>query len=159
MIYVGYPCIGKSSIAGREDFIDLDSSLFNDGTEGWEERYVNVAIDLSNQGYNVFLSSHKQVRDTLKEKEISYTCVFPEMCLFDAWFDRCAERFKEHPTDKNLKALAHVARHYKEDIADLLDEPAKSKIIIKIEYYYSNKDFDLRHLLKIPARTPQDLWG
>ena len=34
MIYVGYPCIGKSSIAGREDFIDLDSSLFNDGTEG-----------------------------------------------------------------------------------------------------------------------------
>ena len=46
---------------------------------------------------------------------------------------------------------------YKEDISDLLDEPAKSKIIIKIEYYYSNKDFDLRHLLKIPARTPQDL--
>ena len=33
MIYVGYPCIGKSSIAGQDRFIDLESSLFNDGSE------------------------------------------------------------------------------------------------------------------------------
>lgn len=28
MIYVGYPCIGKSSIAGKDNFIDLESSNF-----------------------------------------------------------------------------------------------------------------------------------
>ena len=30
MIYVGYPCIGKSSIAGKDNFIDLESSFYKE---------------------------------------------------------------------------------------------------------------------------------
>lgn len=33
MIYVGYPCIGKTSISGSDGFIDLESSIFNDGSK------------------------------------------------------------------------------------------------------------------------------
>lgn len=47
MIYVGYPCIGKTSIAGKNNFIDLESSLFNNGSDNWAKTYADVAIDLS----------------------------------------------------------------------------------------------------------------
>ena len=66
MIYVGYQGIGKSSIAGKNKCIDLESGNFwVDGKrdENWYIIYCNIAQHLSEQGYNVFLSSHKLLID------------------------------------------------------------------------------------------------
>ena len=56
MIYVGYPCIGKSSIAGKDNFIDLESSNFKQ-YNNWFKLYVDIAEQLSNQDINVFTGS------------------------------------------------------------------------------------------------------
>jgi MoxR-like ATPase len=76
MIIIGYPGIGKTTLCKHwHKYVDLDSSAFryNDGTRDkrWAEIYCKVAIDLHNQGYVVFLSSHYEVRDILKKTTFS----------------------------------------------------------------------------------------
>lgn len=144
MLYVGYPCIGKSSIAGKNNYVDLESSYFNDGSENWIERYVNVANDLSNQGFNVFISSHKKVRDFLNNNSIEFICIYPHAGLFDFWFNRAAERYKRTPSEKNLRALERITKHFHEDIRDL-EEESYRKIIHKSDV--ENKSFNLIEFL------------
>ena len=67
MIIVGYPGIGKTTIA-KDDyrFIDLDSgdTLIHGKhfrKKGWEEAYCKVALLLSRQGYFVFVFSNESV--------------------------------------------------------------------------------------------------
>ena len=65
---IGYQGIGKSSCAGKNDCIDLESgSFWVDGkrAEEWYIPYCQIAMHLANQGYTVFTSSHKVVRDQL----------------------------------------------------------------------------------------------
>lgn len=60
-IYVGFPCIGKTTLALNDDkFIDLDSSTMMEDPDGmdyewirrdgWEEIYTNVAFRLLDKG-------------------------------------------------------------------------------------------------------------
>ena len=151
MIYVGYPCIGKSSIAGQDRFIDLESSLFNDGSEHWEDKYVAVAKDLDEQGYDVFVSSHIEVRLALKEKGYTFICIFPDSKLYDYWFTRTAERYKDRPSDKNLAALVRVTKYFYSDIESLDGE--ENCIVIK------NNEYDLEKLKSdlISLRENKDL--
>lgn len=151
MIYVGYPCIGKTSISGQDNFIDLESSNF-DHREGWEEEYVRVAYDLSLQGYNVFLSSHKKVREALNKNCIPFICVYPNFSMYDIWFDRTAKRYKKYPSEKNLRALERITTHFKEDIMALGNE--KSKYVIRQGNGKKEPDgswsFDLKYFLQHP---------
>ena len=76
MIIIGYQGIGKSTLAGKNKCIDLESGNFwfydletyqkvrhND----WYIPYCNIANHLSEQGYIVFTSSHEVVRNELKK--------------------------------------------------------------------------------------------
>lgn len=124
MIYIGYPGIGKTTLGGKNQFIDLESSLFHEGTNpnslNWIERYCKVADDLSQQGYDVFMSSHKQVRQYLSTNKIPYICIFPSLKLKEQWINHLSQRT---PSIKNKKALDRALTHYEEDIKDLLNEP------------------------------------
>lgn len=59
------------------------------------------------------------------------------------WFTRVAERYHRNPSEKNLRALERVARHYKDDITDLLKE--RAIIVIK------SLDFGLKNIVKDPS--------
>lgn len=121
MIYVGFPCIGKSSIAGGKN-IDLESSnMFIEGNrpEGWEKIYCNIAIDLSKQGFNVFVSSHSLVWKELKSRGQHFIAIFPSKHLKEIWTIRAEERYKNFPSNKNLKALNRIKSHFQEDIEEL----------------------------------------
>lgn len=81
MIIIGFPGIGKSSVTHAYDgdinttgYIDLESSNFVKD-ENWVKEYCDLAIDLELQGYNVFVSSHKKVREYLAEKQD----IFPDI--------------------------------------------------------------------------------
>lgn len=141
MIYVGYPCIGKSSIAGKDNFIDLESSNFKQ-YDNWFKLYVDIAEQLSNQDYNVLLSSHFEVREELKNRDIQFIAIFPGYDLKDLWFDRLAYRWKNEPSEKNLKALQRW-REYDEDIKSLMNEPYNLVI-----HNRDMVDFDLRNFIK-----------
>lgn len=131
MIYSGYQGIGKSTLAGKFGFIDLESSNFNYGNskiENWEFCYINIAIDLNNQGFDVFISSHKSVRDTLRNGGIPFTVIFPSLDLKDAWINKLGDRLTETQSIKDNAALMRCVSHFEQDIEDLMQE--KNKIII-----------------------------
>ena len=100
MIFVGYQGIGKSTLAGKNNYIDLESGNFwvtdSDGItyrpSEWIAIYVNMAQHLSNQGYNVMMSSHKALRDELNRRNIKYYTVYPSHELKDVWIAKLQER-------------------------------------------------------------------
>lgn len=142
MIYVGYQGIGKSSISGKNNCIDLESGNFwVDGKriDDWYKIYVNIAEHLSNQGYNVFMSSHKVVRDELNNRGIEFKAICPSLTLKEQWINRLQERFDRTKSTKDFKALKNAEEMYEENIKDLTSE--RNTIII------TNIDYDLNDLI------------
>lgn len=145
MIIIGYQGIGKSSLAkGGNGFIDLESgnfwvSHYRDGKmvdlrdPHWEEVYANMAVHLHQQGYNVFTSSHRIVRNCLKKhKELNengnlqsnvLAVVYPVLSLRDQWVEKLRQRYETTQLTKDYKAWKNAEEMYLENIQDLSDEP------------------------------------
>lgn len=129
MIIVGYPGIGKSTIANKNALcIDLESSMFNDEfgnkIKDWYKYYCNVAIDLHNQGKTVFVSNHSDVYNQLSKYELAKTdlaFIFPSLQLHDAWVDKLRDRYYEDSLKKNENAWLRASNCYKEDIENLIN--------------------------------------
>ena len=136
MIYVGYQGIGKSSISGKNNCIDLESGNFwidNKRTDEWYKIYCNIAEHLSKQGYDVFMSSHKIIREELNKRNIKFITIFPSLNLKDEWIKRLENRYNLTKSNKDYKALMNAKEMYNENIKDLMQE--KNIIIInEIEY-------------------------
>lgn len=125
LILVGYQGIGKSTIAGQLYTIDLESSnFFVDGKrdENWYKAYANIARHLSEQGYIVFTSSHKVLRDYMKSQGIEFVTVSPALELKEEWIAKLEERYNADKSDKNYKALMNAKQCYDENVADLQSE-------------------------------------
>ena len=74
MIICGFPGIGKSYLAKKEPgVVDLESTPFK---KDWEV-YSNVANHMNNNGYTVLVSSHKEMRNALLQKNIPFTVIMP----------------------------------------------------------------------------------
>ena len=124
MIIVGYPCIGKSTYAVSHKYkaIDLESSNFiKDGS--WVESYCNVAIGLSEQGYDVFVSSHDDVRKQLLKSDYEYVfAIYPALDIKEEWLERLHERYLKTELEKDYRAWQRALNHYDEDIAKLKED-------------------------------------
>lgn len=123
LIVCGYPGIGKTSIAGRHNCIDLESSLFSHDIDGdpidpniWVPRYCEVAKDLARQGYTVLTSTHKRVIETFEQKKesdnVPKVIFCPRVEMKDAWVKRLKERYAKIPSEKNRRAYEYVLRHF-----------------------------------------------
>ena len=148
MIIIGYPGIGKTTLADwNNDYIDVDSSKFIfDGVRpsNWEYHYVKMAEDLSDQGYNVFVSSHEGVRKNIEfhvGAETPVLVVCPSLELKEQWVERLKHRWQEDLSHKNYMALKRAEEHYDEDITDLLNSPFR---VIQI----CHMGYDLDELLE-----------
>ena len=142
MIYIGYQGIGKSSISGSNNNIDLESGNFlvnGERIEDWYKIYCNIAEHLSNQGYNVFMSSHKIVREELNKKNIKFSVICPILDLKEQWIDRLQCRYDKTKLEKDYKALMNAKTMYEENIKDLLSE----KCVVKI----TDINYDLYDLI------------
>ena len=142
MIFCGYQGVGKSSICNRENgYIDFESSNFfvNEMRPNmWVDIYINQAVDLNNQGYDVFLSTHKELRNRLNELNIDFTVITPSIDLKEQWIERLTKRYKYNPSIKNMKALNNAETCYEENVNDLCSE---SKVIMITNSEYDLKDF------------------
>jgi len=86
MIIVGYYGIGKSSLAGKENCIDLDIRPFLDsGDSMWYKTYLSVVESLSVQGFVVLLPPNPIVRKHLRSLKESIFYVYPSLELKDYW--------------------------------------------------------------------------
>ena len=143
MIYVGYQGIGKSSISGKNNCIDLESGNFwvdGNRVNDWYKIYVNIAEHLSNQGYKVFMSSHKVVREELNKRRIEFKVIMPSIFLKEQWIKRLQQRYDKSHLEKDYKALMNAKECYEENIEDLLQE----NHIIQIQ----DINYDLSDLIK-----------
>lgn len=136
MIIIGFAGVGKSSVANPAHtskrftgYIDLESNNFTK-IDGWENVYCKVALDLSQQGYDVFVSSHKQVRDYLAmfQDVDDIIEVFPEDYMHDIWIDRLTKRYNSTKEEKHKKALEYMSENYYSAVADMENDDIKRKI-------------------------------
>ena len=123
MIIIGYQGIGKSTIAGKNDIIDLESGNFwykKQRLKQWYIYYCNIAEHLSKQGYIVFVSSHEVVRKRLRKycKEPVYS-VFPAVDLKKEWIEKLTERYERTKLEKDFKALMNARDCYEENIKEI----------------------------------------
>lgn len=139
MIIIGYQGIGKSSISGADEgFIDLESSNFwVDGkrNDNWYIEYSNIAKHLSQQGFNVFTSSHKLLRDEISKYNGTKIIIYPSLKLKNEWIKRVTDRYNKTKSDKDYKAMMNTITMYDENIKDLMNEKSYLHLIIdKIPY-------------------------
>ena len=143
MIFCGYQGVGKSSICNRENgYIDFESSNFfvNEMRPNvWIDIYINQAVSLNEQGYDVFLSTHKALRDRLNELNIDFTVITPSIDLKEQWIERLSNRYNNNPSLKNMKALKNAEECYEENVKDLCSE---NKVIM-----ITNADYDLKECI------------
>lgn len=126
MIVIGYQGIGKSTLSKlSNEYIDLESGNFwVDGkrAEDWYIPYCNIAIDLSSQGYIVFVSSHEVVRKyflqnaNLDEQVIT---VVPDLKLKEQWIEKLWQRFNNSKLEKDYKAYMNALSRYDENIYEV----------------------------------------
>ena len=141
MIIIGYPGIGKSTLAfHRMECIDLESSVYNrdeDGSKpyGWERFYCLTAIDLSRQGYTVFVSSHRNVVDFFKAinaHDVYVVC--PSKKLKKDWLNKLRLRALTTHSAKDIRAYNRAESHYDEDIDYLESSHLLYKEITEMNY-------------------------
>jgi hypothetical protein len=127
MIVIGYQGIGKSTIAGKNGYIDLESGNFwVDGKRDheWYKPYCQIAVHLHRQGYIVFTSSHEVVRNYLKEIETkedwdaTFVC-HPDPDLKDAWIYKLQDRYEHTGLEKDFKAWKNAEERFEENIREL----------------------------------------
>ena len=151
MIYVGYQGIGKSTLCNNVlNCIDLESgNFFVDGKrcDDWYKVYANIANHLSLQGKNVFVSSHKVLREHLVKESIPFVVIYPSIELKDKWVEKLKQRYELTKKDKDLRALLNAQEKYDENIDDLSQE--KSRIII------TSMDYSLYQAI----RCYENIWG
>ena len=139
MIVIGYQGIGKSTLSQRNfKYIDLESSALRQGDvrwHNWYEPYCMIAEWLSKQGYTVFVSSHKEVRDYLNEFcEEPFCAVVPSEDIKDEWIERLRERHKRLPTDKNYRAYMNAVDRFTENVREIKKDVADVREITSMSY-------------------------
>lgn len=152
MIIVGYQGIGKSTLAGTNNCIDLDSGNFwVDGkrADDWYKPYCQIANHLSEQGYIVFTSSHEVVRKELEKSKEKVYLIFPSIELKDEWIDKLRNRYNTTGLEKDFKALANAEDRYEENIKEL----EKSNLMI---YEIIGMDYNLSNIIKTLKELEDD---
>lgn len=163
LIICGYPGIGKSSIAGWNNCIDLESSLFSHyenscrkSDDIWVREYCNLAYYLALQGYTVMTSTHAAVIDCFDHLKVAYykdvpIVIFcPRADMKEAWGIRLMKRYNETNLDKDFRALEGAIRYWNSN----MEYMTKQNFPI---YCPMSIDYDLRdYILQIRKREGYD---
>lgn len=88
MIICGFPGTGKSTMAKFSRWVDLESTPFK---KNWL-LYAEVAKHMSDNGYNVMISTHEEVLDALEQIEARYTVVIPPITDKNTYLTRYDRR-------------------------------------------------------------------
>ena len=142
------------SVFSPYNLIDLESSNFElpneSGTTSkdpnWYKAYGNIAVDLSKQGFNVFISCHPAVRKYIGE-EIKYkkfVLIYPDISLKNEWIKKLSQRYAIDQSEKNLRAYERARDHFVEDFMGIQNE---SKLYAGI-VYIKDMNYNLGDIIK-----------
>lgn len=100
MIVCGFPGTGKSMMARRSNWVDLESTPFK---KNWL-LYAEVAKHMSDNGYTVMVSTHRELLEMLEQIETSYTVVVPPICDEEVYIRRYDMRGNSYEFIQTLRA-------------------------------------------------------
>lgn len=145
-----FPGIGKTTLVQiNKNYIDLESSDYKwidiDKTLPIEERkgtaktinpdfpnnYIKKINELTSMGFNVLISSHKEVREALQAQGIEYTIILPSLDMKEEMISRYLSRGNQESFVNLLKT------NYEKFVGDLSIDP-NEKIILKSGQYLSD---------------------
>lgn len=90
-IVSAFPGTGKSYICGTsEKYLDSDSSKFD--KSNFPTNYVDYIETQSENNLIHFVSSHKEVRDELRKRNIPFMCVIPKVENKEEYLQRYKDR-------------------------------------------------------------------
>lgn len=149
-IISAFPGIGKTTLVQtNKNYVDLESSDYKwidiDKTLSIEERkgtaktinpyfpenYIKKIIELTDTGFNVLISSHKEVREALQAQGIEYTIILPSLDMKEEMISRYLSRGNQESFVNLLKT------NYEKFVGDLSIDP-NEKIILKSGQYLSD---------------------
>lgn len=127
LIIIGYQGIGKSSLAGWSKCVDLESGNFFVGgkrADDWHIPYCQIAMNVANQGYTVFTSSHKAVCEQFlsmpRLENVAEVAIFcPRRSMRDEWIERLYLRYAKTGLEKDYKALMNAKERFEDNIVEL----------------------------------------
>lgn len=120
MIICGFPGTGKSTMAKFSRWVDLESTPFK---KNWL-LYAEVAKHMSDNGYTVMISTHKEVLDALEQIEARYTVVIPPTTDKSTYLTRYATRGN---TDEFIGLLD---KNWNRWLYAILEKPTVLKTIV-----------------------------
>lgn len=142
-----FPGCGKTYVKEHNDdltILDSDSSnyswIYKDGVKT-EERdpnfpanYMNhIKEELASKEYDfIFVSSHETVRKALKENDIPYISVIPDVSAKEEWL----QRFKERgDSDAFIKTISDNWDQWIADMNDKEKNPSVFNVYLKPDEY------------------------
>lgn len=147
MVICGFPGIGKTFtvqnwIFSNIKIYDSDSSNFswidkNDHSKGrnpdFPANYIEYIKSIDNKNSVVLTSSHKEVREALKNAGINYYVVYPNLKSFgkDFYLDRIRARKNGINSDSFVSLIAENCENWIKDI----EETTNKKNIIALTKY------------------------
>ena len=129
-IYIGYPCVGKTT-ASKEliGIIDIDSSLFfidGERVSNWHKLAVKMALRYLKSGFDIMLTSHKDVCDELallvKEGVLTTDdvyIIFPSPNLKTEWIEKIKQRYEDTKLYIHKKAYDNCSVNFDEHISSM----------------------------------------
>lgn len=149
-IISAFPGIGKTTLVQtNKNYIDLESSDYKwidiNKTLSIEERkgtaktinpdfpenYIKKIMELTDMGFNVLISSHKEVREALQAQGIEYTIVLPSLDMKEEMISRYLSRGNQESFVNLLKT------NYEKFVGDLSIDP-NEKVVLESGQYLSD---------------------
>ena len=120
MIICGFPGVGKSTLAKYSNWVDLESTPFE---KDWI-RYAKVAKHMSDNGYNVMVSTHPQLLEQFEQMEVRYTVVIPPIDDLKIYLNR----YKRRGNDESFITL--LEKEWENWLRDIITFTSRNKTIV-----------------------------
>ena len=120
MIICGFPGVGKSTLAKFSIWVDLESTPFE---KDWV-RYAKVAKHMSDNGYNVMVSTHPQLLEQFEQMETRYSVVIPPFKDLEIYKNRYIKR------GDNNDFISMIEKNWDQWLGDIITKTSVNKTII-----------------------------
>lgn len=134
LLISAFPGCGKSHFYNNckhLKVLDSDSSTFD--KEHFPQNYMDHIRDNIDKVDIILISSHKEVRDVLKENEFDFTLVYPDKDIKEEYIGRYKERGND---DAFVKLLENNWDNW---INEIESEDGYQKIVLSNGEYLSDK--------------------
>ena len=120
MIVCGFPGTGKSMMAKFSRWVDLESTPFE---KDWE-RYAKVAKHMSDNGYTVMVSTHRELLAMFEQMEVSYTVITPPITDKEIYLNRYDMRGNSYDFIRQLDT------NWQQWISEIVEKPTVLKTVV-----------------------------